>query len=122
MDFGYLFWIALIGGPTLLVLSIVVGLVRAVNKSKKSGVQIENIRAQLILPSTDYKAMEEFLLVKEPYLTAELIILLINRINELKVEDQIKEDFDSKLRISTTKDTEELPSLGDALLEKWKKK
>lgn len=100
MDAGDVFWLIMIGGPLLVGLILAIGLFSSVRSSKKNGVQIENIRAQLILPTTDYKAMETFLLNKEPYLTPELIKQLIDRINELKIDAQLIEQFDAKLRIS----------------------
>lgn len=100
MDAGDVFWLIMIGGPLLVGLILTLGLFSSIRSSKKNGVQIENIRAQLILPTTDYKAMETFLLNKEPYLTPELIKQLIDRINELKTDAQLIEQFDAKLRVS----------------------
>lgn len=121
MDFGDLFWIILIGLPILGVLSVAAGLFFSVKKAKKEGVRIENIRAQLILPTTNYHQMENFLLAKEPYLSPELIQQLINRIQELKTDAQIGEDFDARLRVSSKEEELEEPiDFGKTLIERQK--
>ena len=119
MDLGDLFWLVIIGGPSLLVLVIVSGLFSSVRKSRKEGVQIENIRAQLILPSTNHEELETFLLNKELYLKPELIQQLIDRIQELKTDAQLGADFDAKLRVAVTPPQEERQlSFGEALIER----
>jgi hypothetical protein len=117
MDLGDIFWLIIIGGPTLLVLVIVSGLFSSVRKSRKEGVQIENIRAQLILPSTNHEELEAFLLDKEPYLKPELIQQLIDRIQELKTDAQLGADFDAKLRVAAPQEERQL-SFGEALIER----
>lgn len=80
-DIPVLFWVAV----SVIGLIVIRGLYRTFWKSKKNeGVQIENIRAKLILLSTDPKEIEDFLMLKEPYITQELIDLLIARVAELK--------------------------------------
>ena len=122
MDGGDLFWLFMLGGPALLVLFVIMGAFFSVKRAVKHGVQIENIRAQLILPTTDYQAMEKFLLAKEPYLAPDMIQQLINRIQELKTDALQFEEFDSKLRIASpqTEDLqEEAPfNFGKALIER----
>jgi len=69
-------------------------------KKEKHGVQIEMIRARLILLSTDPKEIEEFLLNKEPYITKEMIEQLINRVSEIKAEQVINQDWAEKTRVA----------------------
>lgn len=76
-------WWTVIGVVGLFLLLFVMGLLGKADRKK--GVQIENIRAQLMLLSTDAKEIEAFLMLKEPYITQELINLLIARVAELKV-------------------------------------
>lgn len=125
MDGGDLFWLILVGGPfALLTLCFVtLGFLSLGNKKARAkGVQIENIRAELILPSTNYRELEEFLLNKEPYLKPELITQLIDRIKELKTDAMIIEEFDAKLRVSLPPQEEEQLSFGDALIENERKR
>lgn len=56
---------------------------------RSKGVQIENIRAQLMLASNDCNEVECFLLAKEPYITRELVQKLIERILELKTDESL---------------------------------
>lgn len=88
-------WVAAAGVVGLFILFIIVSAVD--RRSPKKGVQIENIRAQLMLLSTDAKEIEDFLMLKEPYITQELISQLIARVAELKTE---------KVELTETKDGE----------------
>jgi len=67
-------------------------------KERKKGVQIEMIRARLLLLSSDPKAIEEFLVVKESSLTKEMIDDLINRVVEIKAEEVIDKDWANKAK------------------------
>lgn len=78
---NWIWWMA-VGVIGLFLLLFVMGLFGKADRKK--GVQIENIRAQLMLLSTDAKEIEDFLLLKEPYITQELINLLIARVAEIK--------------------------------------
>lgn len=76
-----------------IVLLIGIGIYYADFKKDKHGVQIEMIRAQLMLLSNDTKEIEEFLMHKEPYITKEMIDKLINRVAEIKAEEVIDNDW-----------------------------
>jgi len=69
------------------------------HKRVKEGVQIEMIRARIMLLSTDPFEIQKFLENKEPYITKDMIEQLINRIAEIKAEESINMDWASKLRI-----------------------
>jgi hypothetical protein len=67
-------------------------------KRKREGVQIEMIRARLMLLSTNPKEIQEFLENKEPYITQEMIDQLINRVAEIKAEEVIDESWERKTK------------------------
>jgi DNA-binding transcriptional MerR regulator len=92
------------------------------SRRAKKGVQIENIRAQLMLLSADPKEIEAFLLGEDlPYITQELITQLIARIVELKLDNTIANDDDFlKKRIANLED-EESANFGEAMLKRGRK-
>jgi hypothetical protein len=66
-------------------------------KKKNEGVQIEMIRAKILLLSSSPIEISNFLELKEPYLTEDMINQLINRIAELKADETINNDWNTKL-------------------------
>ena len=62
-------------------------------RRKQAGEQIENIRAQLMLLSTNHNEIYEFLMLKEPYISQDLIQQLINRITELRIDENVKTEW-----------------------------
>jgi hypothetical protein len=65
-------------------------------KQQKHGVQIENIKARILLLSDDSKEISNFLITKEPYIAKDLIEQLINRLAELKADEVIVKDWSNK--------------------------
>jgi hypothetical protein len=65
--------------------------------------------------------MEVFLLNKEPYLTPELIKQLIDRINELKADELLEKEFNTKLRVAQPPEDRQL-SFGEAIIERERKR
>jgi hypothetical protein len=76
--------------------AIWIGSVHSDLKRKREGVQIEMIRARIMLLSTDTKEIQEFLENKESYITQEMINQLINRVAEIKAEEVIDKDWAKK--------------------------
>jgi hypothetical protein len=68
-------------------------------KRKKEGVQIEMIRARLMLLSANPQEIQEFLECKEPYITKDMIEQLINRVAGIRAEEMIDEDWGRKSKL-----------------------
>lgn len=87
-------------GATVLIVVVLAVLIFSIYKDesyarrrKQAGEQIENIRAQLMLLSTDHNEIYEFLMLKEPYISQDLIQQLINRITELRIDENVKTEW-----------------------------
>lgn len=78
-------------------ITIWIGSVYSDRKRKREGVQIEMIRARLMLLSTNPKEIQEFLENKEPYITQDMIDQLINRVAEIKAEETIDKSWSTRL-------------------------
>ena len=74
--------------------------IKSTREKRRSGVQIEMIRARLMLLSTSPKEIEEFLMNKEPYITQEMIEQLINRVAEIKADEAINKDWNVRVEAS----------------------